>query len=509
MQRPKEMQGAQHLKNYFLIVLCFLLQAQSAFPQPLEGGVEVKVPERRPYQGGAVKTQTDALCESYAAKAEENGNRLHVMPKAGVGGKSVCLPPDPTLLLIGEDREYCCYSQRRSYPLEGELSWPEEPAWREPTPSNYPPGWRPDRRRPVPDNFPTTPPRENPTYLAGVKEGLHDCGESAKILFQAFESMSRGDFVTAANLLGATDSSAGLRALWKEIAETQVIDETGRKLTPYEVGRRQAQRLCLYVLLPQAGKCVVKGTKCVIGAASKACEKISKRISQLRPFKLKLKTKAPPAALLRGIPLADENYLRKLANLDGLIFIIRDSNPISMRWMGAPGYEPKPLGIKGKTLKPEDLPGVPKAEANKYLGLASAKGLTALEIAALKAKKYTIGSAEEHFLITGPEGQRFYSDIDLHGVYHTNGKKAYTPDLKEKLNCKFVDRAIQHGPHDEWPFRNDPVKAGANYGPQIGDGKSLTVIAPGDQILHLTSLEEMKALYKEIGVDFRKVYPDF
>ena len=205
--------------------------------------------------------------------------------------------------------------------------------------------------------------------------------------------------------------------------------------------------------------------------------------------------------------LHDQKYLHELAASEGKIFIARDSNPNSMRWVGRAGYKPKPVDLKGKTLTYEDLKGLPKAEADKYAGLASAKGLSLDERTELLKKGYKIASPGEHEIIRGPKGEKFYSDTDLHGVYNLDGTDGWSEELLEKLQCRFFDRGIQHGPHDNWWLRNDRLRAGLNYGPQVGNGKTLTAIFPDGTRLWITTLSDMKALYRAIGVDWKKVYP--
>jgi hypothetical protein len=205
--------------------------------------------------------------------------------------------------------------------------------------------------------------------------------------------------------------------------------------------------------------------------------------------------------------LEDEKYLEELAATEGKIIIVRDSSPYSMKWVGRPGYKPKPVDVKGKTLKPEDLKGLPKEEADKYVGLASAKGLSLEERTELLRKGYKIASPGDQELIRGPNGEKFYSDTDLHGVYNLDGTDGWSQDLLEKLECHFFDRGVQHGPQDNWVLRNDRARAGPNYGPQVGGGKTLTAIFPDRTKMWARTLREMKDLYRAIGVDLKSVYP--
>lgn len=190
----------------------------------------------------------------------------------------------------------------------------------------------------------------------------------------------------------------------------------------------------------------------------------------------KPKTHFPPARppLDRGMPLEDHKQLMKLAVEEKKIIIVRDSSPAAMRWVGRPRHIPKPQDVKAKTI-PYD-PGKTWQE-NQFAGLASAKGLSDADRRELLKKRYTIRG--EHEIIVDPKGNRLYSDTDLHGVYDMNGQDAWSDGMKQRMNDAFLENMVQHGPHDNWPIRNDKELAGSNAGPQIGqkDGRPHTVTA--------------------------------
>jgi len=379
-----------------------------------------------------------------------------------------------------------------------------------------------DIRDPTPVNDPTPDTRgglsKTPTYWDGFYDGLQECpeglGELAGVVKQAIEFMRRGDFITAARLLGMEESDTALQALWQELMSGRSTPQPGQPIpSEYERGKHGAERLCLYGLIPSAGNCVASGTVCAAKTAVRACRPVLNKLANLRrlrmPFRLP-KLPAPPTPLMRGMLLEDEKFLQELAATEGKVFIVRDSNPLAMRWVGRSGFKPKPMDLKGKTLKVEELmkEGLSKAEAEKYAGLASAKGMSVAERTELLKKGYKIGSPGEQEVIRGPNGERFYSDTDLHGVYNLDGTNGWGDDLFNKLQCRFFDRGIQHGPHDNWALRNNPAKAGPNYGPQVGGGKTLTAIFPDGTKMWVQSLEQMKALYRAMGVDWRSVYPN-
>ena len=383
---------------------------------------------------------------------------------------------------------------------------------------------------PLPDDVRDPAPREDatpktPTFWDGFHDGMEECkegmGATAQLVEQAFKAMQEGDFIKAAKLLGAEQSDAGVRAsalmlktIWEEFTSGRSTPKPGEPIpSDYERGKHGAERLCMYGLIPGASKCVMSGTACAARNVMRACAPALNKVSKLRGVlmsRMRLpRLPRPPTPLMRGMLLEDEKFLEELAATDGKVFIVRDSNPLSMRWVGREGFKPKPLDLKGKTLKLEELmnEGLSKAEAEKYAGLASAKGMSPAARAELLKKGYKIGPPGEQELIRGPEGERFYSDTDLHGVYNLDGTNGWSDDLFKKLQCRFFDRGIQHGPHDNWLLRNNPAEAGPNYGPQVGGGKTLTAIFPDGSKMWVQNLQEMKALYRAIGVNWNTVYP--
>jgi hypothetical protein len=487
------------------LALVFPPVANTAEPRPpLKGGVEKSDRER----------QREGYCARYADSYDSSESTLEVMPKGG-RTPGYCQAPRPNWTLLGEEGNYCCFFAPRDWvikvpPLPGNITQDQPLPDRRPTPDDRKEYPKPPPTDPTP---PTAPPEED-GYWAGVKSGLSDCGETLEVMLQAFEAMRRNDFITAASLLGATESDAWLRSLAQQIrhdfTEVRVLDERGHPLSEFEKGKRQAQRVCLYGILPKAQRCAARATECAVRGTTQACGKLIRRVTELPPVRLKLRLPPPSDPRLRGMLLADETFLKRLAMGEGKVFIVRDSNQFALRWIGRDGYRPKPLGVKGKTLKPADLEGNPSAQANpeKYLGLASAKGMSIEARTDLLNRGYKISSPGDMELITGPDGRRFYSDVDLHGVYEANGRNGWTAALQDKLNCQFVERMLQHGPQDLWPDRNNRAVAGPNYGPQVGGDKSLTAILPDGNSVHIKTLPEMKAFYGSIGVDWRSIYPN-
>jgi len=207
-----------------------------------------------------------------------------------------------------------------------------------------------------------------------------------------------------------------------------------------------------------------------------------------------------PDPLKRGMPLEDHKQLAKLAAGERKIIVVRDSNPWAMRWAGRPRHAPKPQDVKAKTI-PYDPKKSP--QENQLAGLASAKGISDADRRALLQKGYTIRGKEE--IIVDPKGNRLYSDTDLHGVYDLNGHDAWSPGMQQKMNDSFLEKMVQHDPHDNWPDRNNVDVAGPNAGPK----PPITAYLPDGTTQHMTTIEQMKQFYQAYGMDWNSLYPGY
>jgi hypothetical protein len=261
---------------------------------------------------------------------------------------------------------------------------------------------------------------------------------------------------------------AALRALWKDISETPVLDSQGRQLTDFEIGRRQA-RLCLFAVVPAAQSCVLRGTACAARAATTSCGPLLGRLTQLRgPFgKLPFgRTPRPPGQ--RGLLPQDHQFLSGLAVSDNLIIILRDSNAAAIRWIGRPGFAPKPQFLKAKTLKDSDLAHLPPARRAEYAGLVSAKDMTLGEIGYHPAGGFEIGSAgavRSAWLTARATSAMPTCTASITLTARWPGPTAWA----SKINCGMRGR-MAAPPHDRGRS-NMPEVAGSNAGPQVGDGK--------------------------------------
>jgi len=260
---------------------------------------------------GGVSARGEASLEEIYADQDPLRGKPAILPPALEGRVRRCIPPDRSWALVRETPSTCYYfvpfpnplpavvvtveeAQRRrmqggrarcgSHPwnLDKQLCDEEGPPLSgevittvPPGPSNrVPPTWPgtrpPSRTRPpsgtVPPSGPRLPPGSvrrpppaNPGYLDGIRDGFHLCGKPFETMWRAYQALERGDAVSAANILGGNRSDAGVRfigsalqALWADLAETQVLDQTGRPVTGFEKGRRHALRI--FTLGPDSGR---------------------------------------------------------------------------------------------------------------------------------------------------------------------------------------------------------------------------------------------------------------
>jgi hypothetical protein len=211
---------------------------------------------------------------------------------------------------------------------------------------------------------------------------------------------------------------------------------------------------------------------------------------------------APPP-LQRGMPPGLDDTLKKIAAQKGWNIVVRDGNPAATRFYGEPGYLPKGPGLKAKTT-PYD-PTKPLSE-QPNAGLARSD-----EPLPEEAKKLGYSTDPETGLVT-QGGNRFHSDVDIHGVYDSAGNDVTSEFFKEITKQQYrgnpIQDMIQHGTQDTWMYKNDPVKADSNYGPQAGDGKTVTAYTPEGSTLQLSSIGQMKSFYTQNNINWSSIYPN-
>ena len=201
----------------------------------------------------------------------------------------------------------------------------------------------------------------------------------------------------------------------------------------------------------------------------------------------------------------DEVFAQHTRDTDDII-IVRNSNPSALEHIGKPGCKPKPLEMKAKTRKTPPNEGLAAADPSdpRLQTMLKEKGITYEQyVKSIEADGFVVGPAKDGYLVMDKQGNKFYSDYDLHGVYDKKtGRDSYSEAKREQLNKGFGAELIQHPPHDNWPERNNP-KMAPNDGPQ---GNSTAYI--GGQAYHLETIADMKAFYKAHGIPWEEIYPN-
>jgi hypothetical protein len=234
------------------------------------------------------------------------------------------------------------------------------------------------------------------------------------------------------------------------------------------------------------------------GAANTVVNSKPGRATSFKPAK-------PPKA--RGMRPRDDIVFKEVA-AEGKVILVRNSNEHAVEYIGKKGYKAKPMKMKAKTRTQGKNAGLAAADPNdKRLVdmLKSDKKTYKQFVEEMDSRGYGVASKEDGFVIFNKEtGEKYYSDYDLHGVYDINtGKSAYSSSFKDELNKKFGDEVVQHGPHDEWPDRNKK-EAGINRGPQ----PPVTAYLPDGTTVHLETIDDMKKFYKELNINWEKIYPE-
>jgi hypothetical protein len=372
-----------------------------------------------------------------------------------------------------------------------------------PSKGTPPPGKRPDQG---PDRYKFGKPDPPIMFADGISKGMADCFaenlpvDMATAPLAVLKRLER--LKKAVEVVGKAGS---IYAIYEDI---KAYDPTA---DPYEVGKWLGKLICdgkdLREVVKQRKKPVPEEPSTAPTPTEPApvepTDPPSKKEGPLKdPVLPPTKTHFPPAPdpLERGMPLEDHKQLQNLAANEKKIILVRDSNPWAMRWVGRSRYAPKPKELKAKTIQ-YDQKKTP--EENQFAGLASAKGLSDADRRALLQKRYTIRGEQE--LIVDPNGNRLYSDTDLHGVYDLNGSDAWSPDMQQKMNDSFLENMVQHDPHDNWPDRNNLDVAGPNAGPK----PPITAYLPDGTTQHMTTIPQMKQFYQAHGMDWHLIYPGY
>lgn len=148
-----------------------------------------------------------------------------------------------------------------------------------------------------------------------------------------------------------------------------------------------------------------------------------------------------------GVSQKHIEKLTKYASQTQTMIIMREPNPMSMRFHNKPGYQPKPAEVKLKT----------RPLGKKDAGLVEVPQKPTAEQAAHIEQLLSMGyRITSEGLLKAPNGDLIFSDYDLQGVYrrggfNTWGKLGEGKELQE-LNATIGENVdyIQHGANDNY-----------------------------------------------------------
>jgi hypothetical protein len=245
----------------------------------------------------------------------------------------------------------------------------------------------------------------------------------------------------------------------------------------------------------------------------------------------------PPDARERGMRPKDDLEFEQLAKEEDKIIIVRDSNKAASGKLGQNGVEAKPMEAKEKTIKdeksefygysaadPKDIyKDLEKGVINEeYLDDLWKRGFRLGDPAhpannpdlrltpeGRKLREQRLQQArKQDYVLRDSSGNVYTSDYDLHGVYNTDGTNAWPDDgpggsnsLRARMNTRFDEPLVRHGPHDRWEEKTIYEKAKVNYGPK----PPVTAYTPNGKV-HLKTKTEMEAFYRANGIDWDGLY---
>ncbi len=209
----------------------------------------------------------------------------------------------------------------------------------------------------------------------------------------------------------------------------------------------------------------------------------------------------------------DRHVFRNMARQTGNIFIVRAANRLAGRYIGRSGFRPAPVGLTAVSrLTPpnEGLLAAEPADARSTGALqAQAPPLSNGQFtdAGLPAG-FSIGSANEGYIIRDEAGNALHPCYLLHGVYDLEtARNAWTARegerLRAELNRRMGAELVVTGPYDIWAERLDLPKEDPRRAPRppalcfLPDG-NMSVCADAD------ALEQF---YRYYGVDWERLYP--
>lgn len=245
------------------------------------------------------------------------------------------------------------------------------------------------------------------------------------------------------------------------------------------------------------------GRSAAATAAGRQAQKAAKRVFQAA---------ANPKS--RGMRACDDKAFSKMASRKKRIIIPRNGNAESVQYIGKPGYKPKPGRLKCKTRKTPPNVGLASGDPSdpRLQERLKADGKTYQQyVDDLKADGYTVGSAQDGYVVRDAQGNAFYSDYDLHGVYDANtGADLYNEALRTEMNADLGEKLILHGPHDQLPSAQGGVlhRNKGSTDPLYGPQPPCTAYTPDGKAWHLETFDDMRAFYEAHNINFKGIYPN-
>lgn len=185
----------------------------------------------------------------------------------------------------------------------------------------------------------------------------------------------------------------------------------------------------------------------------------------------------PTAAV--GMRVRDEEALIRTAKHRNIIIIVRDGCPGSLRFIGIPGYLPRPAQMVGFTRREPPHVGLLAAADDKAVS------------------GYSVSAPEDGRIIRDGAGNAFYPGVELVGVYRfATGTADYSESLRRELNRRFGEDLLQEGPSDDAEHVHDIRARGA----------PVTAFMPDRAPIRLATTDDMREFYTAFDIDWDEAY---
>lgn len=202
-----------------------------------------------------------------------------------------------------------------------------------------------------------------------------------------------------------------------------------------------------------------------------------------------------------GLTPSSIYHLQMIARARGLVIVVRERQHAAIQYMEKPNYFPKPPTIKLKSATSGENAGLvvrPEGPIEKW------ELWQKEEVARLEKAGFTFDPSG---VLTGPGGIRFYSDIDLQGIY----KKEFggyglldvnapnLDDVKAYLLPDSIAEAVTHGPNDNFREWNPRLRKDEMLRQPDPDEKFLVVTPDGSAELK-ENTHDLKLEYQRLHI---------